>query len=223
MGIGQQNVVERLDYSDPEIREQQILELIPYVKYIVQRIAFRLPPHIETEDLVNAGVLGLIDAMNKFNPDREVRFKTYAESRVRGAILDELRSQDWIPISIRREARQIERAFDKVSQEKNRTASNEEVAEELSLTLEEFENLLSKVAGVTLLSLDSVLLSDDDRWTHDKLLLEASSSISTPEKQYTALERKDFLAKEIDRLSRKERHVLALYYNEDLTMREIAA
>lgn len=204
------------------VRERQILELVPYVKYIVQRIALRLPPHIETEDLVNAGILGLIDAMNKFNPEREVRFKTYAESRIRGAILDELRSQDWIPISVRREARQIENAVLRVSQEKKRMATNEEVAEAMALTTEEFEQLLSKVASVTLLSLDSVLASDDDNWGQDRLFLEASTRISTPDREYSAEEIRDYLAGEIDKLSRKERLVLSLYYYEDLTMKEIA-
>ena len=211
-----------IDFSNPEVREQQILEMVPYVKYIVQRIAFRLPSHIETDDLVNAGILGLIDAMNKFNPDREVRFKTYAENRIRGSILDELRSQDWIPISVRRDARQIENAILRVSQEKNRVATNEEVAEAMDLTLLGFEQLLSKVAGVTLLSLDSVLTSEDDRWSHDKLLLDASSQIPTPDTKYAAGEVGSFLAKEIEKLSRKERLVLALYYYEDLTMKEIA-
>jgi len=211
-----------IDFSNPEVREQQILEMVPYVKYIVQRIAFRLPPHIETDDLVNAGILGLIDAMNKFNPDREVRFKTYAENRIRGSILDELRSQDWIPISVRRDARQIENAILRVSQEKKRVATNEEVAEAMDLTLLEFEQLLSKVASITLLSLDSVLTSEDDKWSHDKLLLDASSQIPTPDTKYAAGEVRSFLAKEIDKLSRKERLVLALYYYEDLTMKEIA-
>lgn len=211
-----------LDFSDPDVREQQILEMVPYVKYIVQRIAFRLPPHIETDDLVNAGILGLIDAMNKFNPDREVRFKTYAENRIRGSILDELRSQDWIPISVRRDARQIENAILRVSQEKNRVATNEEVAEAMDLTLEEFEQLLSRVASVTLLSLDSVLTNEDENWSHDKLLLDAASQMPTPDTEYASGEVGTFLAAEIDKLSRKERLVLALYYYEDLTMKEIA-
>ena len=211
-----------IDFSDPEVREQQILEMVPYVKYIVQRIAFRLPPHIETDDLVNAGILGLIDAMNKFNPDREVRFKTYAENRIRGSILDELRSQDWIPISVRRESRQIENAILRVSQEKNRMATNEEVAAAMNLTLEEFEQLLSKVASVTLLSLDSVLTGEDDKWSQDKLLFDASSQMRTPDTECAAQEVRFFLGKEIDKLSRKERLVLALYYYEDLTMKEIA-
>ena len=211
-----------IDFSNPEVREQQILEMVPYVKYIVQRIAFRLPPHIETDDLVNAGILGLIDAMNKFNPDREVRFKTYAENRIRGSILDELRSQDWVPISVRRESRQIENAILRASQERNRMATNEEVAEAMNLTLVEFEQLLSKVASVTLLSLDSVLTSEDDKWSHDKLLLDASSQIPTPDTRYGAEEVRSFLGKEIEKLSRKERLVLALYYYEDLTMKEIA-
>lgn len=216
------DVVEQVDFSDPDVREQQIIEMVPYVKYIVQRIAFRLPPHIETDDLVNAGILGLIDAMNKFNPDREVRFKTYAESRIRGSILDELRSQDWIPISVRRESRQIENAILRVSQDKNRMATNEEVAEAMNLSLAEFEHLLSKVSSVTLLSLDAFLASDDDKWSQDRLLLDASAQIPTPDTKYLAEEVKSFLAKEIDKLSRKERLVLALYYYEDLTMKEIA-
>lgn len=211
-----------LDFSDPKVREQKILELVPYVKYIVQRIALRLPPHIETEDLVNAGILGLIDAMNKFNPKREVRFKTYAENRIRGAILDELRSQDWIPISVRREARQIENAIIRVSQEKNRTATNEEVAEAMNLSLEEFENLLAKVSGLTLLSLDSLLANEDEKRTQDRLLHEAASKMSTPAKEYTSEELRDILTTEIERLSRKEKLVLSLYYYEDLTMKEIA-
>jgi len=212
-----------VDFSDPEVREQQILEMVPYVKYIVQRIAFRLPPHIETDDLVNAGILGLIDAMNKFNPDREVRFKTYAENRIRGSILDELRSQDWVPISVRRESRQIENAILRASQEKNRMATNKEVAEAMNITLSEFENLLSKVASVTLLSLDSVLAREDDKWSHDKLLLDASTQqIPTPDTRYAAEEVRFFLGKEIEKLSRKERLVLALYYYEDMTMKEIA-
>src|SRR5271154_1585196 len=120
---------------DKRTKEKLILEYAPLIKFIAQKIAVRLPSNIEFDDLVSSGVIGLMDAIDKYDPTRDNKFKTYAEFRIRGAILDELRAQDWVPRSVREKAKMLERAYAKIEHEKGRAATDEEVAEELKMTM----------------------------------------------------------------------------------------
>src|SRR5438093_1455318 len=140
---------------DPGDRERLILEYAPTIKYIAQRIAARLPPHIGLDDLINAGVIGLIDAIEKYDSSRDNTFKTYAEFRVRGAMLDELRSLDWVPRSIRQKESAIERAYGELERNLGRSVDDEEVAALLGIELEEFHDWLHQIRGVSLLSFEA--------------------------------------------------------------------
>src|SRR3954469_677869 len=139
---------------DKRTKEKLILEYAPLIKFIAQKIAVRLPSNIEFDDLVSSGVIGLMDAIDKYDPSRDNKFKTYAEFRIRGAILDELRAQDWVPRSVREKAKILERVYAKIEQKKGRQASDEEVCEELHITQEEFHDLLNQVRPVSVLSID---------------------------------------------------------------------
>ena len=127
------------------LKEQIVLEHTPLIRYIVNRIAVRLPSHIDLDDLHNTGVIGLMDAIEKYDPEKNCKFKTYAEFRIKGAILDQLRSLDWVPRSVRQKGRRLERAYGEVEQRLGRSASEEEVADSLGLQIEKFHELLNQV------------------------------------------------------------------------------
>ena len=202
-------------------RDALIAEYAPLVKYIAERLAARLPSSIEVEDLINTGVLGLIDAIDKFVPDRGVKFKTYAEFRVRGAMLDYLRRQDWAPRSMRRKEKELSQVFRQLEQKLKRPATHEEAAEEMGLSMGEFTDLLFKARGLSLLSLNRPK-SDEG----EEEVKELGDSIpDEPENNpYELLKRqevRDVLAEQIDNLPEKERMVLSLYYYNELTMKEV--
>src|SRR3954468_25870 len=137
-------------------REQLVLEYAPLIKYIAQKIAARLPANIELDDLISSGVIGLIDAIEKYDASRDNKFKTYAEFRIRGAILDELRAQDWVPRSVREKAKLLEKVYSKIEQRMGRQATDEEVCKELNISQDEYHDLLNQVRSVSLLSYDDV-------------------------------------------------------------------
>ena len=155
---------------NPKVRGKIINEFAPLIKYIASRIAIRLPPHIDLNDLINAGVIGLIDAIEKFDASKQIKFKTYAEFRIRGAILDELRSMDWVPRSVRQKARKVEDAYARLEYNLGRPASDDEVAQEMNVDIDTFHRLLSETASVSLLSLDD--LGEDDTDLSKRNLLE---------------------------------------------------
>jgi len=200
-------------------RERLIMEYAPLVKYIANRVAMRLPPHIEVADLVNAGILGLIDAVEKFDPSKEVKFKTYAEIRIRGAILDELRSLDWIPRSIRKVINKLMGAYHELEQQLGRPARDEEMAEQLGLQMDDFYRLLKQSAGVPLISLDVVMDPEDKR--RDVLSCIVDPKSSNAFGLLGLNEVKDSVARAIEDLPEKEREVISLYYYDELTMKEI--
>ncbi|MBW2286578.1 MAG: sigma-70 family RNA polymerase sigma factor, partial [Deltaproteobacteria bacterium] len=140
----------------PPLREQIVLEHTPLIRYIVNRIAVRLPSHIDLDDLHNTGVIGLMDAIEKYDPDKNCKFKTYAEFRIKGAILDQLRSLDWVPRSVRQKSRKLERAYGEVEQRLGRMASEDEVADSLGLQIEKFHELLNQVRGISMINLEEV-------------------------------------------------------------------
>ena len=206
---------------NPKVRTKVINEFSPLIKYIASRIAIRLPPHIDLNDLINAGVIGLIDAIEKFDASKQIKFKTYAELRIRGAILDELRSMDWVPRSVRQKARKVEDAYARLEFTLGRPASDEEVASEMKIDIDTFHKLLSETASVSLLSLDD--LGEDDSDLSKRNLLEyiLQDEKDWPSHKLRYAEVREIVAKGIQSLPEKERMVISLYYYDELTMKEI--
>lgn len=205
---------------DPKVKNEIIVEYAPLVRYIAQKIASRLPSNIELDDLISCGVIGLMDAIEKFDPSRDNKFKTYAEFRVRGAILDELRAQDWVPRSIREKAKLVERAYSKLESELGRPATDEEMCEELNCTQEEFHDLLNKSKSVSLLNIDDSATFNRG----DKKLMAGLMEDSRDANPFHAVSYKnirDKIKEGIKTLPEKQRLVLSLYYYEDLNLKEI--
>lgn len=201
-------------------REQIITEYAPLIKYVAQKIASRLPANIELDDLISSGVIGLMDAIEKYDPSRDNKFKTYAEFRIRGAILDELRAQDWVPRSVREKAKMLERAYAKIEHEKGRPATDEEVCEELNVSQDEYHDLLNQVRSVSLLSYDDLNnLSKGDR--RSVLGLAENGKSPTPFSEVNVAHMKRMISEAIKDLPEKQRLVLSLYYYEDLNLKEI--
>src|SRR5215467_13521563 len=142
-------------------RDSLIVETLPLIKHIAHRVATRLPSNVELHDLINAGVLGLLDAIDKFEPERNVKFKTYAEVRIRGAILDSLRNLDWAPRSLRKKSRDLERTYADLSQKLGRPATDEEVSEAMGENIEDFHALIDQLHGLTIGSFENLSDSDD--------------------------------------------------------------
>jgi len=202
-------------------RDKLILEYAPLIKYIAQKIAARLPANIELDDLMSSGVIGLMDAIDKYDSRRDNKFKTYAEFRIRGAILDELRAQDWVPRSVREKAKQLERCYAKIEQEKGRQATDEEVCEQLGISQEEYHDMLNQVRSVSLLSYDDVsnFSKQDKRALHG--YGDTGTKSATPFSEVNLAHFKKMIADNINDLPEKQRLVLSLYYYEDLNLKEI--
>lgn len=202
-------------------REKLIVEYGGLIKFIASKIAARLPSNIELDDLISSGVIGLMDAIDKYDSSRDNKFKTYAEFRIRGAILDELRSQDWVPRSVREKAKILERAYSKIEQEKGRQASDDEVCIALGMTTEQYHDMLNEVRSVSLLSYDDLsnLSNADKRSLHGAG--EANSKVPTPFSEVSVAHLKKLVAEAITDLPEKQRLVLSLYYYEDLNLKEI--
>lgn len=205
---------------DQETKDKIIVEYAPLVKYIAQKIASRLPANIELDDLISCGVIGLMDAIDKFDPTRDNKFKTYAEFRIRGSILDELRSQDWVPRSVREKAKQVERAYAKIEADTGKPATDEQMCEELGVNLEEFYDLLNKSKSVSLLNIDdSASFSRGDKKLMMGLLEHRRSSNPYSAVNYKRAQER--IKEGIKSLPEKQRLVLSLYYFEDLNLKEI--
>lgn len=209
-------------HPTPEARERLILHYSPLVKYVAGRVSSSLPPSVEFADLVSYGVFGLMDAIDKYDPDRGIKFETYAIARIKGSIIDELRAEDWVPRSIRFKARELERAYVALESELLRIPTDEEVAERLSMSVEEYNNLLNKLSFISLVALDELWTVSGDR--SDKISLVDTVEdikIKDPSQTFEIEEMKNMIAEAINRLPERERIVVALYYYEGLTMREI--
>jgi RNA polymerase sigma factor for flagellar operon FliA len=206
---------------DADKRNQVILDHLPQIKFIAQRIALRLPPEIQLDDLISAGIIGLLDAYEKFDANEGVEFKTYADFRIRGAILDSLRGLDWAPRSLRKQSREVEHAYARLEQELGRAASDEEVAAELNMELGAYHTLLNQLNG---LMIGHFAASEADAGiTEDDLPLEYSpiSASDSPFESVRKQEMREIIAGIIERLPEREQLVLSLYYREELTMKEI--
>lgn len=202
-----------------EAREQLILEHLPQVKLIARRIHERLPVSVSLDDLVSTGVLGLISAIDRYDPSHDVKLKTYAEYKIRGAILDSLRGLDWAPRQQRRRAKMIEAAIAVLEQKLQRTPSEEEIARELDLPVADYQEWLSEVRGLTLGSLENAGGEEEGR---DLLRYLADSQEDWPSNLFEKSELVRILAEAIDRMPYIEKTVLSLYYYEEMTLREIA-
>src|SRR5687767_749063 len=203
-------------------REQLVVAYSPLVKYVAGRMSSGLPAHVEEADLISYGLIGLINAIGRFDIDREIKFETYAITRIKGAIIDELRALDWVPRSVRARAREIERAHGKLEHRLHRTPTDEEMASELNLSVEEFQEALVKISNSTVVALDELWAVSDS--SGDSVsLLDTLHDPDAPDPQQIldASELKDRLADAISALPEREKLVIALYYYENLTLREI--
>jgi len=199
-------------------RERMLLEHLPTVRYIARRIHERLPQHVELDDLVSAGVVGLIDAFSKFDHTKKVQFKSYAQFRIRGAILDSLRTLDWSPRELRRKGRAVEEAIRALTQRLGRAPAEQEIATDLGLELTEYQQLLGDLKGLEIGSLHVERTEDSG---DEELAYIPGSPEDDPLFRCLQSEMRERLAGAIDGLPEKERLVLTLYHYEGLTMKEI--
>ncbi len=204
------------------LRERLILHYSPLVKYVAGRVGVGLPPNIEQADLVSYGIFGLIDAIEKFDLERAIKFETYAISRIRGAIIDELRAIDWIPRSVRYKAREVEKAYASLEAQLHRTPTEAEVAAEMDIKLEDLHTIFSQVSFVNVVALDELLSVGGEKG--DKLSLVDTlkdTKAEDPVLAFESEETKFLLAKAINTLPEREKIVVTLYYYEGLTLAEI--
>ena len=200
-------------------RDNLILEHLPQVRLIARRIHERLPESVVMDDLISAGTLGLIAAIDRFDPLQNVKLKTYAEYKIRGAILDSLRGLDWAPRLQRKRAKQIEAAISASEQRLHRTPTEDEIAQQLSVSVDEYHEWLVEIRGVNLGSLECAP-TDDDR--HDLLSYISDNEENWPSRLLEKSELHRHLTAEIEKMPHTEKIVLSLYYHEELTLREIA-
>lgn len=200
-------------------QERVIHEFVPVIRAIAHRLAFRLPAHLDAEDLISAGVIGLMDAMTKYDPKREAKFKTYAEFRIRGAMLDEIRSMDWIPRSVHERIGLLQKTHTELMNRYGRPPTDEEVAAALNLSITELSGFLSRAQGAVLISLDDLGVQEEDG--HHILRMLVDTEHPDPLSLVVSENVREQLAKAIEELPKKERLVLTLYYFEELTMKEI--
>jgi RNA polymerase sigma factor for flagellar operon FliA len=208
--------------KDPPLRERLILHYSPLVKYVAGRVGAGLPPNIEQADLVSYGIFGLIDAIEKFDISRAIKFETYAISRIKGAIIDELRAIDWIPRSVRYKAREVEKAYAALEARLHRTPTEAEVAGELGIALDDLHAIFSQVSFVNVIALDELLNVGGERG--DKLSLVDTledTKAEDPVAAFESEETKYLLARAINTLPEREKIVVTLYYYEGLTLAEI--
>ena len=202
-------------------KERYVTEYAPLIKTVAGRLAMRLPTHVDQNDLLSAGIMGLLDAIEKFDPEKGVAFKSYAEFRIRGAMLDELRAMDWVPRSVRKNAKRLEKAYGAVEMRTMQPANDEEVAEELGIDLESFYRMLEETRGISVFNEEDLgeLISHkkvDNLWH-----IYQGSMMPDPVHSLDFAELKEILAEAIDALPKNERIVVTLYYYEELTMKEI--
>ncbi len=212
-----------LQTGDREAKEALILEYLPLVKRVAGRLAVGLPSHVEEEDLAACGVIGLLEALERYNPAREAGFKTFATWRIRGAMLDELRKITWMPRSMYQRLRQLQVVKQKMSHTLGREPSRSELAGELGWTLAEVEQVYAQINRCALLSLEDLLFAAPASSTEsgEAFPSGAQGPFARPEENLETEERRELLRKAIEELKERERLVLALYYKEELTLREI--
>lgn len=208
--------------GDERLREQLILHYSPLVKYVAGRVSVGLPPNVEQGDFVSSGIFGLIDAIEKFEPDRSIKFETYAITRIRGAMIDELRALDWIPRSVRQKARAVERAYGALEASLRRTPSEVEVAAEMGIPLEELHGVFGQMSLANVVALDDLLHVGSE--SGERLSLMDTLEDTTADNPVEIAEDRELrrlLARAINTLPDREKTVVTLYYYEGLTLAEI--
>ncbi len=202
-----------------EVREQIILEYAPLVKIVAGKLSMYLGYNVEFDDLVGYGIFGLIDAIDKFDCTKDVKFETYASLRIRGAILDQIRKMDWIPRTLRQKQKKIEAAIQSIEMETNRTAQNDEIARELGISEEELLNWQGQMKITNVISLDEYVEQGSEPSLYGSA---GMSRFEQPEAVVEVKELKELLKESIEKLTEKERKVVLLYYYEELTLKEIS-
>ena len=207
--------------QEKALRDRLIVNYSPLVKYVAGRLGSGLPAHVEEADLVSYGLLGLMSAIDRYDPERDIKFETYAIARIRGSIIDELRTLDWVPRSVRSRAREIERAIRDLESRLSRAPTDEEIAAKVGITTRELEDSLIDISRTSIAALDE-LWSTSSEGDQVSLLdtLEDPESIK-PAEALDETEMREALAEAIDRLPEREKLVVTLYYYEELTLREI--
>lgn len=205
--------------KSPALKEKLILHYAPIVKYVAGRLLIHVGQHVEFDDLCGYGVFGLIDAIEKFDNAKGVKFETYASFRIRGAIIDHIRKLDWVPRALRQKNRQMEQALAQLEDRLGRQPTDEELAEKLNLSLEETRELIKKSSVLSLVSLDDFMEQNYE----SSFNVLVTNRVDSPEEQTERQERKEMLADAIAKLSEREKLVVTLYYFEDLTLKEISS
>ena len=205
---------------DPKQRDELILTYTPLIKYIATRLASRLPPHVALDDLISCGIIGLIDAIDKFDLSKNVQFKTYAEFRIKGAMLDELRALDWVPRSVRNKITGIENAYSSLEKKLGRPATDEEMAGELQMSMDNFHRLIDETKTVTFMDIELLRQrsQEGNPMSFSDILNESTPD---PFSSLSFSQIRNLVAKSIGELPEKEKLVISLYYFEELTMKEI--
>jgi RNA polymerase sigma factor for flagellar operon FliA len=209
--------------KDQGVRDRLILTYAPLVKYVAGRLGSGLPAHVDENDLVSYGLLGLIGAIERFDPDRDIKFETYAIARIKGSIIDELRAMDWVPRSVRSRARDIERAIGELERKLMRAPTDEEIAEKLGVTTDDLNENLSEIGRSSIAALDELWTISSGGGGDQVALIDTIEDTTGPEPQseLAATELKEALGEAIARLPEREKLVVTLYYYEELTLREI--
>ncbi len=207
--------------KSPELRDKFIRQYMPLVKYVAGKVSVGMPESVEFDDLVSFGQFGLLDAIKKYDPDKNVKFKTYAVTRIRGSIFDELRTLDWVPRSVRQKSKEMEDTIVELESKLGRTATTAEIAQEMGVSVAEYQNMLMKISGTSVLSLNDVWYSGDDS-EH----MSIGDSIESPKSLNPDIivEREDIrrvIIQAINDLPKNEKLVIVLYHYEDMTFKEI--
>ena len=205
--------------KSPALKEKLILHYAPLVKYVAGRLLVHIGQHVEYDDLVGYGIFGLIDAIDKFDNAKGVKFETYASFRIRGAIIDHIRRMDWVPRTLRQKNKQMEQVYNQLEDELGRQPTENELAEKLNMSLQETQDLIKKSSVLSLVSLDDYMEQNYE----SAFTSLVANRVDSPEEQTERQERKEMLADAISKLSEKEKLVVTLYYFEDLTLKEISS
>jgi RNA polymerase sigma factor FliA len=209
--------------KDQGVRDRLILTYAPLVKYVAGRLGSGLPAHVDENDLVSYGLLGLIGAIERFDPNRDIKFETYAIARIKGSIIDELRAMDWVPRSVRSRARDIERAIGELERKLHRAPSDEEIAEKLGVSTDDLNDSLTEIGRSSIAALDELWTISSGGGGDQVALIDTLEDTQGPEPQseLAQTELKEALGEAIARLPEREKLVVTLYYYEELTLREI--
>ncbi len=207
--------------QDATARDELILAYSPLVKYVAGRVASSLPQSVDTADLISYGIFGLIDAIEKYDLDRAIKFETYAIARIKGAIIDELRAMDWVPRSVRSRAREIESAYVVLENQLKRVPSDQEVADHMGVSMKEYAEILTKLSYTSVVSFEELWVGNDREEGQSAIGSIKDEAAEDPVAAFEGVEAKEILAEAIQTLPEREMTVIALYYYENLTLKEI--